>query len=351
MPRHALRSFFERVIVASLPLVVPACGGGGNTGTTTNPPPADMAVSTDPGDMTATPEVDDLAGPTGDLLNFDLESCEIDHPIKMVNASPNLPLDAGFTLCVTGEPCTSTCGDGYTICCSPQASDGGAWLVACKYFCGPSGRRPAGLEAAAHSDGCAVGQYFASMAHLEAASVHAFRAMAHELVEHGAPAHLVAAARRAARDEIRHARLTRAMARAHGGTPSPVKVTAPEKRSLEEIATENAIEGCVRETYGALLASWQARAAHDPAVREMMVAIAEDEARHADLAWALDAWTRTQLSADARNRVREARAAAVEALAVEVDDAPAAELVSSVGLPDVERARHFFAEAKRELWS
>jgi hypothetical protein len=350
MSRNALRVFFERVIVASLPLAIPACGGG-NTGNM-NPPSGDMAMVVEGDNDMALDSANDLAGATGDLvLGPDLDTCEIDHPVKDVNTAPDFPTDAGFHLCVNGEPCTTACGGGYTICCSPRPSDGGAYLVTCQYNCGPSGRRPAGLEEAAHSDGCAVGQYFASMAHLEAASVHAFRAMARELVEHGAPPHLVAAARRAARDEIRHARLTRAMARAHGGTAPPVKVNAPEKRSLEEIATENAIEGCVRETYGALLASWQARAAHDPAVREMMVAIAEDEARHADLSWALDRWIRTRLSDDARRRVRDARAAAVDALGSELDAAPDAQLVASVGLPDVDRARHFFAEAKRELWS
>jgi hypothetical protein len=274
----------------------------------------------------------------------------------------NFPLDAGFYLCVTGSPCSDYCPTGvtgqapdpagYTTCCSPKPSDGGAYLVACKYSCGPSGRRPAGLEEAAASHGCAVGQYFASMAHLEAASVHAFRSMARELRAHGAPRGLIAQARRAARDEIRHARLTRAMAKAHGGTAAPVKVTATTSRSLEAMAVENAVEGCVRETFGALLASWQARAAGDRHVRTMMASIAEDEARHADLAWALDAWTRTKLDRAARHRVLDARRAAVAELARELDEQPtSAELVAEVGLPDADRARQFLDAATRELWS
>jgi len=351
MSRNALRVFFERVIVASLPLAVPACGGGK---TMTNNPPADMAVATtEDGDMAVAGAGDDMTqAPMIDMFNFDLESCEKDHPVTPANIPADKYPDGGFgVLCVTGSPCTDVCPTGYAQCCSPMPSDGGAYLATCVYNCGPSGRRPAGLEAAGHSDGCAVGQYFASMAHLEAASVHAFRSMARELVEHKAPKRLVAAARRAARDEIRHARLTRAMARAHGGTPPAVRVTTPASRSLEEIAVENAAEGCVRETFGALLASWQARAAADPAVREMMVAIAADEARHADLAWALDAWTRTRLDRAARRRVRDARQAAVAALGQELDAPTAAELVTNVGLPDSNRARAFFAAAQRELWS
>ena len=361
MSRNALRVFFERVIVASLPLAIPACGGG-NPGSTTNTP-ADMAMVLDPGDMAGSGGGDLAGGPTdGGGIGPDLDSCEVDHPVVSINVPSNFPTDAGFNLCVTGSPCSDYCPTGvgnvpdtagYTRCCSPRPSDGGAYLVACQYTgCGPSGRRPAGLEEAAHSDGCAVGKYFASMAHLEAASVHAFRSMARELRAHGAPRGLIAQARRAARDEIRHARLTRAMARAHGGVAAPVKVTPPTARSLEAIAVENAVEGCVRETFGALLASWQARAAGDAEVRTMMASIAEDEARHADLAWALDAWTRSKLDRAARHRVLDARRAAVAELARELEtQLPPAELVAEVGLPDADRARQFFDAATRELWS
>ena len=51
-----------------------------------------------------------------------------------------------------------------------------------------------------------------------------------------------------------------------------------------EIARENAEEGCVRETFGALLAAHQAAYACDPEVREVMTRIAGDELRHAALA-------------------------------------------------------------------
>jgi hypothetical protein len=82
----------------------------------------------------------------------------------------------------------------------------------------------------------------------------------------------------------------RAWARAHRAKPARVAVSAPVQRSLEQLAVENAVEGCVRETYGALLATWQARAAAEPRVRAMMAAVAVDETRHAQLAWDLDAW-------------------------------------------------------------
>ena len=52
-------------------------------------------------------------------------------------------------------------------------------------------------------------------------------------------------------------------------------------RELEAIAIENAVEGCVRESFGALLATWQAKTAGDARVRAAMKRIARDETRHA----------------------------------------------------------------------
>jgi hypothetical protein len=51
--------------------------------------------------------------------------------------------------------------------------------------------------------------------------------------------------------------VTADLARRHGVAPLPIKVGAFPARSLEDLAVENATEGCVRETYGALLALWQ----------------------------------------------------------------------------------------------
>jgi rubrerythrin len=181
--------------------------------------------------------------------------------------------------------------------------------------------------------------------------VHAFRTLARELAAEGAPASLVEAARSAARDEIRHARLTRRMALQHGSRPAPVRVAKNERRSLEAIATENAVEGCVRETFGALLATWQARAAGDESVRALMSGIAVDETRHAELAWAVDAWTARKLDREARRRVRAARAAVIEEVAAELREPPAPELVARVGMPDVDRAAELFAAVRTSLWS
>jgi hypothetical protein len=165
-----------------------------------------------------------------------------------------------------------------------------------------------------------VGSYFARMAYGEAASVHAFANLEADLARWGAPAELVAAAARAARDEVRHARLMERRARACGGT---VEVVSPRvrrrssrssARSLESIARENAVEGCIHETFGALQLRWQASHARDAADRGLFARIAADETRHAALSWLIAQWAEPLLDARARKRVAAARSRAARAL-------------------------------------
>jgi hypothetical protein len=371
MPRHALASFFERLVVATLPLAVCACGGTRPTRTpdmtitTTADMSADMSAADAVGDMAVTRGAAvDMPGAPADLVGApDLvgvpDPC--DHlppggeapPVVVGFPSGDVP-DGGFkTPCQTGAICIAHCPSYYyRTCCGPDPADGGALVLNCIASCtGPGpGRRPPGLQSTSIAARCQVGQWLANAAHLEAASVHAFRVLGRELGRHGAPRGLVAGARRALRDEARHARMTARLARAHGVTPPPVRVARAHRRSLEEIAVENAAEGCVRETFAAMLAMWQARAAADPEVRQTMAAIALDEVRHAELAWSVDAWARRHLDSAARRRVDQARSQAVTELSVAVSNPPAA-LVRAIGLPDGARARTLVAALERELWS
>jgi hypothetical protein len=169
-------------------------------------------------------------------------------------------------------------------------------------------------------------RFFASAAQLEAASIASFAFVARDLRMHGAPARLVRAALHARRDEIRHARVMSRLAREHGAAKVPKLVAARwAPRSLEAIATDNAVEGCLRETYGALDAGWMAQNARDPRVRAAMKVIARDEARHAALAWRVCAWSSELLGPTARARIAKARSAAVRQLSDElaVPQAPA----------------------------
>jgi len=215
------------------------------------------------------------------------------------------------------------------------------------------GRRPDGLcvaSAGARNDQV-IGAWFARLAHLEAASVHAFVGIARELRAFGAPRGLVQRALKAARDEIRHAWLVGALALRYGAEPIVPAVEPPHPRPLLAFAIENAAEGCVRETFGAMVAAWQARAASDPVVRAAMTRIADDESRHAELSLAIDRWARARLDAAAWNRVEVARRKAVVELAASAASAPAPALMRHAGLPNAEAATRLIANARQTIWA
>jgi hypothetical protein len=201
----------------------------------------------------------------------------------------------------------------------------------------PGGRRPEGLVVAS-AGAAGAGELFARVAQLEAASVPAFDLLARELRAHGAPDGLASEAARARADERRHARVVAALARRFGAHPPRPVIPDAEVRTLEAVAADNAAEGCVREAYGALVATHQAARAADPIVRRAMAAIAADETRHAALSFAVDAWARRRLGAAARRRVEDARRAAHAALARDVAAPVPAATAALAGLPDAATA-------------
>jgi hypothetical protein len=214
------------------------------------------------------------------------------------------------------------------------------------------GRRPVGLLA---SDGVAcvdaLGRHFASAAHLEAASIKAFLRLREELALHGADVALQDAALASALDEVMHTDVSMRLARRFGATPQRPEVAESPPRSLFAVALDNAVEGCVRETYGALVGHHQALHARDADVREAMTRIAEDETRHAELSWAIDRWAREQLSAAERAALREAQREAVATLREEVALPLDAALVTEAGIPTPEIAASLVATLEQELWA
>ncbi|MEM9190389.1 MAG: hypothetical protein AAGF12_14485 [Myxococcota bacterium] len=108
------------------------------------------------------------------------------------------------------------------------------------------------------------------------------------------------------------------LARRLGGIPNAPEVEARPLRSLFEIALDNACEGCVRETYGALTGHVQALRAVDPEIRRAMAMVAEDETRHAELSWEIHQWILPQLSEGERAEIAAAHRGAVAALRREV---------------------------------
>ena len=214
------------------------------------------------------------------------------------------------------------------------------------------GRRPPGLE----TDGAvscdeAVGRFFAEAAHLEAASVPAFERLFEELRGLGAPAVLCEGALQAAVEEIDHTRRTALLAQRFGAEPRVPGVEARPLRKRFELALDNAVEGCVRESFGALVAHHQAAHASDAQVREAMVAIAEDETRHAELSWATHEWLWSGLDDAEREAVRAAQRDAVATLRQQLA-APVSPTVNTVtGLPLPHQALALFDAVAADLWS
>jgi hypothetical protein len=252
-------------------------------------------------------------------------------------------LDGGFIDCLYWAD--AGCVDG-----SLTAQTGRPATIACG-TCNGVGRRPAGLLGAEVQVATTpLGAYFAQASRLEAASVCAFERMHDELCTHKAPPELVRMARRSASDEVRHARVSAGLARRYGGQASAPRVRRQRSRSIEAFAKENAVEGCVRETFGAMVATWQAAHAGDECVKRSMRRIARDETRHAALAWAVARWADGQLDSAARRRIARARRAAVRQLQrdARVELPPSA--LRAAGLPSASEAYALIA-ALSKMWA
>jgi hypothetical protein len=223
-----------------------------------------------------------------------------------------LPADAGA---LSHDECVARCGDPTVISCRYD-TPGGVPSLHCVVpaNCGGAGRRPEGFVEPTGLPPNAIGAWFAQTAYLEASAVHAFDRMTRELREHGAPLRLRRRSQRARNDEIRHARSMRAIALRLGARVPRPEAKATPPRSLEAMALENAVEGCVRETYGALLATWQAAHVQDTRIATELARIAKDETEHAALSWQVHAWALRRLSEEARARVEAATADAAAKL-------------------------------------
>jgi hypothetical protein len=315
MKRDALGRFLRRLAIAALPL----CGCHNSPQSCVSDTTVDVAASS----LGELPDlagcVDSVATDCSSPVNCDTAGCPQAFTRCIVDPSPMPPLpQAGYV--------RIDCGGAYC----PLSTAGG--------------RRPAGLHPAIVEATTEAGALFASQGYLEAASVTAFMRLGRELAAHGAPARLIARARRAARDEARHARLMRRLSRRYGAVvPRPRVDHLAVPRTLLELAVENAVEGVVGETWGAALAHFQARAAADPEVRAAMIEIARDETEHAELAHAVARWALPQLSARERGEVKARQRKALAALAVEQSVVLSPSLRRAAGLPDRTQAAFLLA--------
>lgn len=127
-----------------------------------------------------------------------------------------------------------------------------------------------------------------SDAGFEYTSVASFARAALELMAVGAPAELIRDCHLAALDELRHAEVCAEIAWSLGAAPVVPRVVpalAPREASWVRIAVDTFLEGCVGETLAALVLRAAAAECPEPELRAALEAIAEDEERHAALAW------------------------------------------------------------------
>lgn len=183
-------------------------------------------------------------------------------------------------LCVGGRPLRAA--EGPATAASARRSD---WLS-------PSAAPDtAGLAPALREE---LAAHWAREAAFEHASVAAFARASLALLAAGAPAALLEATHDAALDEIEHARLVYALASAYGSAhvgPGPLDAASSlGAPSLPALAVETLLDGCAGEAVAALALREAAASARDPAVRTVLDRIAEDEERHAELAFRTVAW-------------------------------------------------------------
>lgn len=234
--------------------------------------------------------------------------------------------------------------DGYDLRVSPTGELSTVSTSRLREATGACGRRPEGLEVVEASSGDDPGDFFARSCTLERASVHAFVRLERELRALGAPEGLVASARRSAREEARHTSLTKRLATKYGArSERPGLHAANEPRSLVALAVENAEEGCAVETFGAVLAEWQARHAADEDVAQVYAALAVDEARHAELSWQVHAWALARLDEAERAQVEGALVRGRERLRREFSVEPGTLTRAIAGLPSAEQSLRLLA--------
>lgn len=359
MPSRFRARLLTRLLIASGAMAVAACGGdavvshtgaGGGSG-------GDDSVTTA------------SANPTGSSPNhrvecFELEPCEdadcecpstaeaYEHLVQQVGCIQIY----GDVDAPEGECCYDVaydCGTGRPFV--DQRSTARAQTVAAPLR---RGGEWAGRELVPETSGLSDGQRSALAkswgrdARYEHASVASFGRFALELMAVGAPAELIAAAHEAALDEVRHAQACFALASTYAGESlSPDRFPFGDGVSvssdLVDIAVRTAIEGGIEETIAAVHASEQLAAATDPAVRRVLSEIAEDESRHAELAWRTVAWAIAQGGDRVRAHVLAATAAQMQVAASAVDEADIA--VPHHGLLSREERQRIRAHALRDV--
>jgi hypothetical protein len=165
----------------------------------------------------------------------------------------------------------------------------------------------------------------------EHASVAAFARLTLDLVALGAPADLIEAANRDAKDEIRHADLCFSIARALDGrseSPGPFPAVQhagglPRSRTLAlaQLAVSSLVDGALHEGLSARVIARLARRCEEPIVREALLELAADEGRHSAHGWDVVEWCLAEGGAPVAHALQGALRTIPESIDSDLSDA------------------------------
>lgn len=222
---------------------------------------------------------------------------------------------------LTEESCSNLCTEqagvyyDYLCSCDYTGPDSdGNHPVTCEYtVCAVEGRGHADIAKLTEATGSSeLARYFVRAYHAEASSVGAFLQLRAELRQHNVSEDLQQRCLQAAVEEIHHARMMAKLAGDADCALPELSFGDVPQRSLFELALDNAVEGCIFETFSALKAQYQAQHATDSRILAVMKVIAQDETRHAQLAWDIHQVLMAQLSDSEQQQIVEAQRSAAQ---------------------------------------
>lgn len=252
-----------------------------------------------------------------------------------------------------------------------QMQDTGERLLSCQYEKGDAGM----IQVRCNREGsCAIPGRWTSIAgpkplalaysiqeemkrrvKCEAVAVIAFERLAFELKAYQAPIELLAKIQVAIEDEKRHTSNFSSVCLAQNWEIEEdithIQVSQYPVRSLLELAIENAIEGCVGESFAALENLYQSHFAKNQTIKALHQSIVFDEIAHAELSWQIHDWINQQLPIHEKVLLQEAL---VQAISGKISINPNCHLPEEtkqyLGLPDHHTAKILYNQLNEQLW-
>ncbi len=152
-----------------------------------------------------------------------------------------------------------------------------------------------------------MAEHWRHVGQLEHASVASFARFINQLLALGAPPDLLVQARAALADEIRHTQLCLQMSQRFGGCAVPgfFDLRGSQSGPVDRVRVAQQLfeEACLGETIGVAQALEAAALASDADTRDVYTLIADDELRHAQLAWRTLRWLIESAHPDQRRAI------------------------------------------------